>query len=98
MKVVQHCPDLLYAQSLQLSVNQQRLMTCGFSLIESKQQFQRVVRFLAAEIGRAFECPGRIHQCELHDATSGRASTVCANGASGRRSSALRSSHQEWIA
>ena len=49
------------AQLIHLSINKQRLMPSLFDFVESEEQFERVMRLLAAEIDGAFKVPIRIN-------------------------------------
>src|SRR4029077_20420876 len=60
-KLVERLFHLLSAQPPQLRVHNERLVPGTTNLICRKQQLQRIMRLLAAEVRRAFERPSRIN-------------------------------------
>src|SRR5690348_17590066 len=75
---------LIQLELVELGVNQQRFVPGGDNFIEAEEQFQRIVRLLAAEVGGAGEVPVGIDQRVSHAATSG----ACSRAVPGKRSAA----------
>src|SRR5581483_177965 len=85
--------DLRDRQLVQMRVHQQGFVPGRGDLVRSEKKFQRIVRILATEIGRAFEGPRRIDQSKFHDAASGTGvSAGCATGSRGKSSLTRRCS------
>ncbi len=76
MKLIQLSLDLARAQSLQMRIDQQRIVSGSPDLVEGEHQFQRIMRLLAAKVSRAFEAPRRIYQGKPHEAASGICSSA----------------------
>src|SRR5512146_1021175 len=70
-----HLPlHFLQAEFSDLRVYQQGLVPGGADFVKTEQQFQRIVRLLATEVGGAGEIPIGVNQGESHAATPGAGS------------------------